>query len=136
MTRNAMDESGVAFAWMSTDEALPYVFLNGPGGIVGYEEYDRPRLCALFADAYERANPDMQQEKIGYPATPAGKANLSMCTNAVAARYNCPAYTLEMPFKDNANAPDESMGWSPQRSEARGQAPWMHSWALAQAMES
>ena len=78
-----MDESGVAFCLdVHGDEALPYVFLNGPGGIVGYEEYDRPRLCALFADAYERANPDMQQ-KIGYPATPAGKANLSMCTNLV-----------------------------------------------------
>ena len=136
VTRNAMDESGVAFCLdVHGDEALPYVFLNGPGGIVGYEEYDRPRLCEIFADAYERANPDMQQ-KIGYPPTPKGKANLSMCTNAVAARYNCPAFTLEMPFKDNANAPDERMGWSPQRSEAMGASALDALWALAQAIES
>jgi hypothetical protein len=28
--------------------------------------------------------------------------------------------TLEMPFKDNANAPDEAEGWSPDRCRWQG----------------
>jgi len=28
--------------------------------------------------------------------------------------------TLEMPFKDNANAPDAQVGWSPDRSRHLG----------------
>jgi len=30
--------------------------------------------------------------------------------------------TLEMPFKDNANAPDATVGWSPDRSAQLGSA--------------
>ena len=45
---------------------------------------------------------------------------MTMCTNAVAARFQCPAYTLEMPFKDNANAPDQLFGWSPERCAQLG----------------
>ena len=45
-----------------------------------------------------------------------------MCTKAVAARYDCPAYTLEMPFKDNANAPDMKVGWSADRCRRLGEA--------------
>ena len=45
---------------------------------------------------------------------------MTMCTNAVAHRFQCPAYTLEMPFKDNANAPDLEVGWSPKRCAKLG----------------
>ena len=45
---------------------------------------------------------------------------MAMCTNAVAARFSCAAYTLEMPFKDNADAPDDVFGWSPERSAYLG----------------
>ena len=34
----------------------------------------------------------------------------------VAERYAATAMTLEMPFKDNADHPDEVQGWSPERS--------------------
>jgi hypothetical protein len=34
----------------------------------------------------------------------------------VGEQFDCLSYTLEMPFKDNANAPDEVSGWSPERS--------------------
>ena len=27
-------------------------------------------------------------------------------------RFGCLAYTLEMPFKDNANLPDDDFGWN------------------------
>ena len=45
-----------------------------------------------------------------------------MCTNYTAHAYDCLAMTLEMPFKDNANAPDTEFGWSPDRSADLGAA--------------
>jgi len=119
-TRAAMDVSGVDFCLdVHGDEELPYNFLAGAEGIPGFHETRLPALCEVFAAAYVRANPDMQREH-GYTASEPGKANMTMCTSAVADRFQCPAYTLEMPFKDNANAPDALFGWSPARSANLG----------------
>ena len=119
-TLQAMRETGVHFCLdVHGDEALPYIFLSGPEGIKGYDESEIPALCNLFGESYEKANPDLQRVH-GYPITPPGKANMTMCTNAVAGEFHCPAYTLEMPFKDNDNAPDEHMGWSPDRCAELG----------------
>ena len=119
-TRAAMDASGVDFCLdVHGDEELPYNFLSGAEGIPGYNDSELPGLCEVFSAAYERANPDLQREH-GYPISAPGKGNMTMCTNAVAARFQCPAYTLEMPFKDNANAPDPMFGWSPERSANLG----------------
>ena len=119
-TLAAMDESGVDFCLdVHGDEELPYNFLSGAEGILGYSDSRLPHLCEVFSAAYERANPDLQREH-GYPVSAPGTANMTMCTNAVAARFQCPAYTLEMPFKDNANAPDPIFGWSPDRSANLG----------------
>ena len=115
VTRAAMDKSGVDFCLdVHGDEELPYNFLAGAQGIPGYEASQIGSLCEVFAAAYTRANPDLQRE-YGYTAASPGKANMTMCTKAVAHRFGCPAYTLEMPFKDNANAPDLNFGWSPER---------------------
>ena len=46
-----------------------------------------------------RANPDFQSE-ISYEPEPAKKANLSICSNQVAHRFDCLGVTLEQPFKD------------------------------------
>ena len=35
-------------------------------------------------------------------------------------RFDCLAFTLEMPFKDNANLPDARQGWSGARSRRLG----------------
>jgi murein tripeptide amidase MpaA len=42
---------------------------------------------------------------------------MSMSTTQLAERYGCVSMTLEMPFKDNFDLPDEVYGWSPQRSK-------------------
>jgi murein tripeptide amidase MpaA len=47
---------------------------------------------------------------------------MSMSTTQLAERYGCVSMTLEMPFKDNINLPDEVYGWSPQRSKYLGYA--------------
>ncbi len=36
--------------------------------------------------------------------------------------FGCVSLTLEMPFKDNADAPDEVFGWSPARCRLLGRA--------------
>ena len=119
-TRAAMDKTGVDFCLdVHGDEELPYNFLAGAAGIPGYETSQIGPLCEVFAAAYARANPDLQREH-GYPVAPPGRANMTMCTKAVAHRFQCPAFTLEMPFKDNANAPDELFGWSPERCAQLG----------------
>ncbi|MFT4624940.1 MAG: murein tripeptide amidase MpaA [Myxococcota bacterium] len=100
------------------DEELPYNFISGGEGIPGWSAR-LARLDAVFRAEYVRANPDFQIEH-GYPIDAPGSANLSMCTNAVAQRFDCLAMTLEMPFKDNANAPDRHHGWCPQRSKRLG----------------
>jgi murein tripeptide amidase MpaA len=135
-TLAAMDESGVDFCLdVHGDEELPYNFLSGAEGVPGYGTSRLPFLCDVFATAYQRANPDLQREH-GYPVAAAGKGNMTMCTNAVTGRFQCPAYTLEMPFKDNANAPDPIFGWSPERSAQLGSScldPLLH---LAKALLS
>ena len=119
-TLAAMDASGVDFCLdVHGDEELPYNFLSGPEGIEGYAEGRIPHLNEVFASAYQRANPDLQRLH-GYPIDAPGTANMTMCTNAVSARFGSPGFTLEMPFKDNAEAPDLERGWSPRRSAALG----------------
>src|SRR3546814_12000431 len=74
-----------------------------------------------FSDALLAASPDFQTQH-GYPETGPGRANLSMCANWTAERFGCLSVTLEMPFKDNADRPDATHGWSPERCRAFGAA--------------
>jgi murein tripeptide amidase MpaA len=115
----AMAVSGVDFAMdVHGDEAIPQVFIAGFEGIPSIAE----RQLGLLADykaRLQRLSPDFQT-KVGYPPSAAGRANLTMSTNATAERYGCLAMTLEMPFKDNDDLPDVDAGWSPGRSKALG----------------
>ncbi len=119
--RNAMDATGVDFCLdVHGDEALPYNFIAGSEGIPGFT----PRLAGLleqFKAAYMLACPDFQTRH-GYPVSPPGTANMTMCTSQVAQRFDCLAMTLEMPFKDNADLPDADFGWSPERCARLGAA--------------
>jgi len=117
--RDMMDETGVDFGLdVHGDEALPYNFISAAEGIPGWT----PRLDTLtetFKSAYEAANPDFQSV-YGYELDKPGQGNMTMCSNQVSQRFDCLAMTLEMPFKDNANAPDLEEGWSPDRCRALG----------------
>ena len=56
------------------------------------------------------------------------KANLSICSNQITERYNCLAFTFEMPFKDTLEmngSGDLAManpieGWNVERSQQLG----------------
>lgn len=119
LTLQRMRETGVDFALdVHGDEALPYNFIAGCEGVPDFSESQKTVIDG-FKAAYVTANSDFQTEK-GYPVNPPGKANLSICGNAIAHQFGCASMTLEMPFKDNANAPDARFGWSPERSKALG----------------
>ncbi len=100
------------------DEGLPYNFISANEGIVGYTE----RMANLedkFCESWKRISPDFQTEH-GYPKSEPGKANMSVCAKAIAAKFDCLSLTVEMPFKDNDDLPDTVYGWSPDRAKAFG----------------
>jgi murein tripeptide amidase MpaA len=114
--RNAMDEVPPDFAMdVHGDEAIPANFLAGFEGIPSHNQRQQD-LFDLFSETLERLSPDFQRQK-GYEISTAGQANMSMSTTQLAERYGCVSMTLEMPFKDNFDLPDEIYGWSPQRSK-------------------
>jgi murein tripeptide amidase MpaA len=111
-----MHETGVDFHLdVHGDEALPYNFIAGFEGIPSLTE-QQTNLYNTYQDTLCKISPDFQKEK-GYPTDKPGEANLGMCTNYMAETFGCLAMTLEMPFKDNANLPDDEFGWSPERSK-------------------
>ena len=121
LVRARMQETGVDFCLdVHGDEALPYNFIAGMMGIPSLTETQKA-LQQNFSDALLAASPDFQT-KYGYPDAKPGKGNMTLCSNWVAEEFGCMAATLEMPFKDNADRPDETFGWSPARCREFGAA--------------
>jgi murein tripeptide amidase MpaA len=121
LVRQAMAGTGVDFCLdVHGDETIPYNFLIGTQGIPSLSE-KQTALHGSFAEALRRASPDFQTAH-GYPPAAAGGANMTMCSNHVAESFGCLALTLEMPFKDHDDLPDERNGWSPTRSRKLGAA--------------
>ena len=117
--RKAMYEHGVDFFLDAHgDEHVPYVFVAGAEGNPHYTD----RIEALeeeFSNAMLEATSEFQTEE-GYPKDAPGKGDLRCAGNYVGEAFDCLSLTLEMPFKDNANAPDERVGWSPDRCRTLG----------------
>ena len=100
------------------DEVLPYNFCVGSEGNPSYT----PRLAALeqrFKTAWVDTCPDFQTTR-GYARIQPGQANQTLATNWVAQQFDCLAFTIEMPFKDNADLPDSFTGWSGERAKKLG----------------
>lgn len=119
LVRQKMMEVGVDLSLDAHgDEGLPYNFCVGTEGNPGYS----PRLEALedaFKTSWVATCPDFQTGQ-GYGRTKPGEANLTLATNWVGQNFDCLAFTIEMPFKDNANLPDPLAGWSGERSRKLG----------------
>jgi murein tripeptide amidase MpaA len=90
----------------------------GTEGNPGYSERIET-LENAFKTSWQASCPDFQTEQ-GYSRTPPGQANLTLATNWVGQQFDCLAFTIEMPFKDNANLPDAQTGWSGERSKKLG----------------
>jgi murein tripeptide amidase MpaA len=120
LVRDRMRATGVDFALdVHGDEGLPYNFISGPDGVESVTGSTRA-LQAKFEAELMASNPDFQMEH-GYAEAEPGKANMTMATNWIADAFGALAMTLEMPFKDNANAPDPEFGWSPTRCRKLGE---------------
>jgi murein tripeptide amidase MpaA len=100
------------------DEALPYNFISSIEGIPSFDAY-LEGLLNSFKIKWMKTNPDFQDEH-KYPVNEPGTANLDICSKAIGEKFKCLSLTLEMPFKDNADLPDDIFGWSPERSKNLG----------------
>jgi len=113
-----MEEGGDLFLDIHGDEALPYNFVAGCEGNPGYNDY-QANLEAVFKRAYGEASPDFQ-DTVGYPKNAPGKANMTIAANWLGEQFKTLSFTIEMPFKDNADLPNRDEGWSPARSAQLG----------------
>ncbi|NMP32381.1 carboxypeptidase family protein [Thalassotalea sp. M1531] len=100
------------------DEALPYNFVAGCEGCPSYDERHKA-LEDSFKEVLLAITPEFQDDE-GYDKDEPGQANLTVGSNWVGETFKCLAYTIEMPFKDNALLPDYSVGWSGERSAIFG----------------
>jgi murein tripeptide amidase MpaA len=117
--RKAILASGAdLFLDIHGDESTPYVFAAGCEGNPGYS----PRIEALedlFMQSLVQLDDDFQREH-GYELDPPGGADMGIAANQIGEALDCLALTLEMPYKDDDNNPDEEAGWSPQRAMGFG----------------
>ncbi len=133
--REKMHQTGVdLFLDIHGDESIPYVFVAGTEGVPNYDE----RVALLedvFKESFQAASPDFQDE-MGYEKDLPNQANLSLATNYIGNQFNCLAFTLEMPFKDNLNLPDDDFGWNGQRSLRLGESVLSAIWAVLPHLRS
>jgi murein tripeptide amidase MpaA len=117
--KHAIHATGcTAFFDIHGDENLPYVFVAGCEMLPDFT----PRQAAeqdAFSAALRVASPDFQSEH-GYAASKYKDDVLKLASKYVGHSFGCLSLTLEMPFKDNANAPDPAAGWSGARSARLG----------------
>lgn len=119
--REAMQTSGCGlFLDIHGDESLPYVFFSTSEDVPGFStalQAQQDRFMANMA----AASPDFQTV-VGYEQGRFGDELLTLGSKWVAHAFGCLSLTLEMPFKDNANLPDDQYGWSGARSKRLGAA--------------
>ncbi|SAL24965.1 peptidase [Caballeronia udeis] len=117
--RNAIHALGCdLFFDIHGDEALPYVFVAGSEMLPGFTEKQAQEQKA-FIECFKQASPDFQDVH-GYEASKYQTDALKLASKYVGNEFGCLSLTLEMPFKDNANLPDERVGWNGERSAALG----------------
>ena len=119
LVRQVMLDKGVDLSLdVHGDEGLPYNFVVGSEGTPGYHPGVAAQEAA-FKAAWIASCPDFQ-DTVNYGKTAPGQANMSLATNWIAQQFGCLAFTIEMPFKDNAALPDPLVGWSGERSKKLG----------------
>lgn len=118
---DAMLATGVDFSLdVHGDEVLPYVFTVGPDGLESWDEAKQAGRHR-FDQALLAESSDFQME-VGYDTNRPGHADISKATPWISDQFGCLSLTLEMPFKDAQNAPDDQDGWSIERSRRLGEA--------------
>jgi len=111
-------EGGDLFLDIHGDEELPYNFVAGCEGNKSYDQR-HAELETTFKDAFMSISPDFQDTH-GYPKDEPGKADMRLAANWLGEHFKTLSFTIEMPFKDNADLPNLETGWSPERSAQLG----------------
>ena len=111
-------EGGHLFLDIHGDEELPYNFVAGCEGNESYDERHAD-LEETFKNAYMAISPDFQ-DTYGYPKEDKGTADLRIAANWLGDHFRTLSFTIEMPFKDNADLPNKVTGWSGERSAQLG----------------
>ncbi|WP_244846672.1 M14-type cytosolic carboxypeptidase [Caballeronia sp. SL2Y3] len=102
------------------DEAIPHVFVAGSEMLPAFTEQQAKEQKA-FVQFFKQASPDFQDVH-GYESGKYREDALKLASKYMSNEYKCLSLTLEMPFKDNADLPDERVGWNGERSAALGAA--------------
>lgn len=116
-----MEEIGVDLLLdIHGDETIPYNFVAGSEGIPSFSPAFKA-LEDIFKDHWIAISPDFQDD-VNYGTEGPVSANMTVCSNAVAEKFGCLSFTVELPFKDNDNLPDPIYGWSAERSMLLGES--------------
>ena len=119
--RDKIHETGCdLFLDVHGDESLPYVFVAGCEMLEGFTQQQQDEQQA-FIDSFLQASTDFQSEH-GYDPGKYREDVLQLASKYIGHTFKCVSLTLEMPFKDNANLPDETAGWNGARSARLGEA--------------
>ncbi|WP_432468847.1 M14 family metallopeptidase [Agarivorans sp. Z349TD_8] len=113
-----LELGGDLFLDIHGDESVPYNFVAGCEGVPSYDARHQ-LLEETFKQAYMAISPDFQDQH-GYAKNKPGEANLKIGAAWLGEQFKTLSYTIEMPFKDNADLPDEDYGWSPERAMQLG----------------
>jgi len=133
LVREKMQALGVdLFIDAHGDESLPYNFVAGCEGVPNYDGR-HAALEEAFKQSWLASCPDFQTQH-GYPKNAPGQANLKMATAWIGNHFRCLAFTVEMPFKDNAARPDPVTGWNGERSKALGASLLVPMWAVVERL--
>lgn len=117
--RNRIHAAGCdLFLDIHGDEGLPHVFVAGSEMLEGFSEKQKAEQQA-FIDDFLRASADFQTRH-GYPAGKYREDMLKLASKYIGHTFKCVSLTLEMPFKDNADAPQPDVGWNGARSARLG----------------
>ncbi|HEY6772910.1 MAG TPA: M14-type cytosolic carboxypeptidase [Oxalicibacterium sp.] len=100
------------------DEGLPYVFVAGSEMLEGFSEKQKAEQQA-FIDDLLQASTDFQT-RFGYPSGKYREDMLKLASKYIGHTFKCVSLTLEMPFKDNVDAPQPEVGWNGARSAQLG----------------
>lgn len=111
-------EGGELFLDIHGDEVIPYNFVAGCEGNPGYNPHCQT-LEQTFKAAYQQASPDFQVAH-GYPKSEPGQGNRRIAANWLGEQFNTLSFTIEMPFKENNDLPNDITAWSGQRSAQLG----------------
>lgn len=114
-----MKQTGVdMFFDIHGDEAIPYIFRADCDEIPNYSQKQQ-EMAHKFEQVLLEVNPDFQL-KHGYEKGHFNEETLTLANNWVGQTYGCLSIVIEMPFKDNDNAPDLQYGWNGRRSSLFG----------------